>query len=427
MSKFIVCSNFGGRYNKTYIGHEFINLFPSDSCGWNFYVPSYGCVKKEFGKGNEPDYLVMVEPINGFYRLIGIAIRLEYVSDCYSSSDRVAIENENTAHGSICYFGKPLSFWFGSQPSTLFISYKLKKDGHIFVPSDKSDIFLSLVNEKTYSNPSNDVILIHGSWACYGNDRVKLIGQSQRSYYDDKKPSNGQILSMTNQIKELLAKGLLHDVSSEKPMPISTLKAMYLPCFIEMIGQENNENAFSNWLAEYLSDIDFFNHFAKKLGLKSTSKTLNVIREKNVGDQKRIDIYIETDEEMILIENKILSCIHKCNVNGTSISQLDIYEDSIKKEVCNSKTIKAFLLCPDYYEKYGYAGPSKLWNKSVWIPLCYSNLKDIVDTYMVTSVHLKNKGTKYIYMDEFSKALELHSKTKPESMRDVILRKIARK
>ena len=55
MAKILICSNFSGRYNKKYIGHEFINLFPSDAGCWNFYVPSYGCIKKEYGKGNEPD------------------------------------------------------------------------------------------------------------------------------------------------------------------------------------------------------------------------------------------------------------------------------------------------------------------------------------------------------------------------------------
>lgn len=425
MAKILICSNFSGSYNRKYIGHEFINLFPSDSDGWNFYVPSYGCVKKEFGKGKEPDYLIMVEPINGFYRLIGIATGLEFASNCYSSSNKKEIQRENAAHGSISYFKKTLNYWFGSQPNTLFVSYKLKEEGHIFVPNEGIDIFVSL-DINTKKNPTNDEIIIYGSWACYGDNREKLIGQSQRSYFDDNKGLNGKILSLTDQIKNLLSNGLLRDASKDKPLSVSSIKTMYHRYFTEIIGQENNENAFSDWLAEYLSNIEFYNHFAEKLGLKPTSKSLNVTREKDVGGKKRVDIYIETDDEVILIENKIHTNIHMSNIDDTTISQLDAYFNAVKKEVGASKTVKAFLLCPNYYEKYGYAGPSSLWNKSVWSPIYYSSLKDIVDKFMTKPEYLKYKCSKYFYIDEFSKSLGIHSKTKPESMRDVMLRKIAK-
>lgn len=424
MAKILICSNFSGRYNKKYIGHEFINLFPSDAGCWNFYVPSYGCVKKDYGKGNEPDYLIMVEPINGIYRLLGIASGLEYASDCYSSTDKEEVLKENSAHGSICYFSKPLNWWFGSQPNTLFVSYKLKNQGNIFMPNANIDLFVSLAKGKINNNScTDDEIFIYDSWACYGKDRKKLIGQSQRSFYDDKNCQK----SISNQINDLLNRGLLYDASKAKPLSGPAIKAMYPRYFIEMIGQQNNENAFSDSLAEYLSNVEFYNHFAKKLGLQPVYKILNITREKDVGDQKRIDIYIETDKEIVLIENKIHSSIHTSKINGAIISQLDVYINNVKKEIGNSKTIRSFLLCPDYYDKYGYAGSSSLWNKSVWSPLFYSKLKDIVDTFMTLPGYLNNRLTKFIYMDEFSRALDTHSKTKPESIRDVILREIAKR
>ena len=112
------------------------------------------------------------------------------------------------------------------------------------------------------------------------------------------------------------------------------------------------------------------------------------------------------------------------------MSQLDVYLDSAKKHILKSKltkTIKTILLCPDYYERYGFAGDPKLWNKSIWKPVYYSQIKDIVDDFMKTKRYKSCKSNIYLYLDEFSKALSIHHKRRPETLRDRVLRRIAKK
>lgn len=440
MSKILIGSNFSGRYNHKYIGHEFINLFPSDSREWYFYIPSYGCVIKKFGKGNEPDFLVMIQTIKGRNYLIGIATGLEYVSNCYRSTDKEEIEKENKLHGSISYFGKNLNDWFTAQPNTLYISYKLKEQGHIYFPSDNismvdsdtsnnernsnKDIFVQLdvSNNPAHHNPDN-IISIPKSWSCYKKDRTKLIGQSQRSYYID--PST----KFEDKIKDLINDGLLCDVTKSSTISPSKIKTMFDFNILNLIGEENIERVFSHWLGEYLADVEFYKCFAAKVGLKAHVSSVDVTTELADRNQKRVDIAIETSDELILIENKIHLNVHETTITGKRISQLDAYLDGAKEYLKNknvTKTIKPFLLCPNYYETYGFAGNPKLWDKSIWKPIYYSQIKDIVNEFMKIKGYLPCQ-LEYFYLDEFSKALSVHAKKRPETLREHVLRQIAKK
>ena len=434
MTKILICSIFSGRYNHKYIGHEFINFFPSDSDGWHFYVPPWGCVTSDFGKGSEPDYLVMVETIKGKNYLMGIATGVEYVSNCYRRTNETEIKNENKAHGPITYFGKSLEDWFALQPNTLYVSYKLKENGHIYFPKNndflkdnnslsddgKNDILIQLDAADNLDN----IISILGSWSCNSNDRKKLIGQSQRSYYND--PST----KFEDKVKDLISKDLLIDVTSTSPLSKNEVKAKYTPSILDMIGRQNSENVFSHWLAEYLTDIEFYNFFASKLGLTAPATSVDVTTELADSDKKRVDITIENPSELVLIENKIHLNVHETTMNGKEMSQLDVYLYSAKKHILKNKltkTIKTILLCPDYYERYGFAGDPKLWDKSIWKPVYYSQIKDIVDNFMETYRYKSCKSNVYLYLDEFSKALSLHAKNRPETLRDRVLREIAKK
>lgn len=433
MTKILICSVFSGRYNHKYIGHEFIDLFPSDSGGWYFYVTPWGCIRSDFGKGSEPDYLVMVETINGKNYLTGIATGVEYVSNCYSSTDEIEIKNENKAHGSITYFGKSLKDWFASQPNTLYVSYKLKENGHIYFPKNNnfiednnslSDESENILIQLDAADNLDNIISILGSWSWNGRDRKKLIGQSQRSYYSD--PST----KFEDKVKDLISKGLLVDVTLTSPLSKGAVKAKYTPSILDMIGKQNSENVFSNWLAEYLRDIDFYNFFASKLGLTAPVTSVDLTTELADSDRKRVDITIEKPSELVLIENKIHLNIHETKVNGKNVSQLDVYLDSAKKHILKNKLtkiIKTILLCPDHYERYGFAGDPKLWDKSIWKPVYYSQIKDIVDDFMKTKRYNSCKSNVYLYLDEFSKALSLHAKKRPETLRDRVLREIAKK
>ena len=58
---------------------------------------------------------------------------------------------------------------------------------------------------------------------------------------------------------------------------------------------------------------------------------------------------------------------------------------------------------------------------------CGKTQKDIVDNFMNTYRYKSCKSNEYLYLDEFSKALSLHVKNRPETLRDRVLREIAKK
>lgn len=66
-------------------------------------------------------------------------------------------------------------------------------------------------------------------------------------------------------------------------------------------------------------------------------------------------------------------------------------------------------------------------HNSVWKPVYYSQIKDIVDDFMKTKRYNSCKSNVYLYLDEFSKALRLHAKKRPETLRDRVFQQIAKK
>ena len=454
MARILICSCFTGRYNRIYIGHEFINLFKIDNKGWNFYVPPYGYVNKDYGKGKEPDYLVMVESINGQFHLIGVATGLEYISDCYSKSNTEAVEAERKTDSSISYFGKDLEGWFKNSPSELYVSYRLKQEGKVYFVNDDEDVIVCLKSNSESPNQdkktrSPHIIWVDQSWRSRGktnsrtispdsrkndadNDECskakRLIGQSQRSYYYD--PNN----SFKDQIDELIAKKVLVDVTEGPETTQEDIRKQFNKIrIVDILGKEDDERMFSHWFAEYLADPAFYSVFAKAVGLDKSPATLKVKTEVAVNGNNRIDILIETDKEIILIENKIKSSIHGSKPksgdqstntsNESNISQLEAYkegaEDLLKKEREPKKSIRCFLLCPDYYEGYEYNRDAALWDKKVWRPLPYSQVEAIVGYF------INNGGTDRPYIREFLDSISCHTKKRPESLKERLLRKIA--
>lgn len=453
MAKILICSCFTGRYNHIYIGHEFINLFKSDDGDWNFYVPPYGYVNKDHGKGKEPDYLVMVESINGQFHLIGVATGLEYRSDRYSKSNTKAFkaERETDPNRSISYFGKALEWWFSNSPSELYVSYRLKEDGKIYFVEDKHDVIVGFKNEGESPNQGTKNIISHTisideSWRPRGktnsgknnpgssknavdNDEhsgaKRLIGQSQRSYYLDPETS------FENQIQELINNNVLFDATKVSTQNPEDIREKYKIRLVDILGKEDDERMFSHWFAEYLADPAFYSVFAKKVNLDESQEPLKVRTEVAVNGKNRVDILIETEKEIILIENKIKSPIHGSKANSkdqppNTISQLEAYkkgaEDWLKKEGVREKEIKCFLLCPDYYEVFKYSGDSKkIWDKNEWRPLYYSVVKKIVEDF------IKNHGKDrdMLYIEEFLDSISCHTENKPESLKERLLRKIA--
>ena len=422
MKKVVVSVNFSGRYNKENISHEFINLFPSDDSPWYFYVPPYGCINKEF---DETDYLLLVEHIDGKYTLLAIATYLKSTGVSSTNSTK-KIANENKKDGDINYFGKTLNDWFKFQKNTLYVSYKQKKDdngeviGRVYFPN--REITIEFEPKGSTGRNANTIYLpkVYYDKKRSGEERKRITGQSLVGYFgsDD----------MEAQIKTLISHGSIeeYDTGKHSRTPIAMNRNI-----LDYIGRSSDEQSFSNWLNSYLQDGCFFDHFMKcicKIESKGSKKKIAKV-EQATKNRNRIDLWLETDDALILIENKIQSQIHTSkDKDGKSISQLEDYYNYGNDYLLENKDVKClkcFLLCPDYYESYYYDPSTGLWDRKICKELKYSELKMCIEDFVDSSFYKEHK-TSYPYMDEFVRALQRHCDSKPSSVRDVILDRVAR-
>ena len=434
MCKVLVSVNFVGGYNKKNIGHEFINLFPDDHGNWNFYISPYGIVKKECDK---LDYLLLVEHINKKYSLLAIATNL-ISSGVYSISkndnqNKVSVQEENKKNGEIKYFNKALKDWFKNQDNTLYVSYKLlDNNSRVYVP--KNEVILELETKEKDKDKDLDkknCIYLPRTYFDKGKEnendenkeRKQITGQSQTGYFHI-----DNFEQKFNEIKEYL-----EDVTN------TTNNISAIPSFkkslLDIIGRPSDELAFSNWLNAYLQNDIFFDYFLEnclKLDLsKKDNRKAEV--EQSTSNRNRVDLWLENDEYIVLIENKVQSSIHTSKTKDDQIvSQLDDYykkgEDEKKK---TNKSLKAFLICPDYYNSYYHVeniNGTTLWDKHKWVEIPYSKIQETVRKFINEKLETNEEDKKkYPYIEDFVVAIEKHCKTTPFSTKDIILDRIARK
>lgn len=109
--------------------------------------------------------------------------------------------------------------------------------------------------------------------------------------------------------------------------------------------KESQENFISDWIAYLIDPVSFGNAEPLSALLEvagfddciDKNGIIEISREKTFDDQRRIDFYIETEELIIGIENKIWS--------GLGYHQLKDYSKSLEK-LSNGKEIRKILLLP---------------------------------------------------------------------------------
>lgn len=427
MSKVLVSVNFAGSYNKNNIGHEFINLFPDDDGNWHFYVPPYGIIKQET---DDLDYLMLVQHIDRKYTLLALATNLKS-TEVFSKKNASDIEKENDKNGEIEYFGKKLRDWFSNQKNTLFVSYNLNKDSKVYFPCKEVTIEFESLKKK-----QNCIYLPRNYYnKNKKHERKQITGQSLLSYY--------KVDNFDKQISKLKKEKYLVD-KTEADFSREKNGMTYEKSILDIIGRPSDELAFSNWLNEFLQNDSFFDFFLKECCKINNRKQETKIRksklEQSTSNRNRIDLWLEDDEYIILIENKVQSSIHTSTTTdkeiGKSIvvSQLSDYLSKGKERAKNTnKTLKTFLMCPDYYSSYYYVENDsvKLWdkgeNKEYWIEIKYSEIKKCLKNFINQKLKTNDEKAQFPYIQDYIKALEKHCKNIPFSMKDIILDRVARK
>ncbi len=175
------------------------------------------------------------------------------------------------------------------------------------------------------------------------------------------------------------------------------------------IKKEYDEITISNLLA-YIFEQNkaVFTEFAKDvLGIDGFDVEFDIYRE----TRYRVDIWIESKDGIIVIENKIKSKINgeRYDVSGDQIkSQLDdYYKHAISDS--NGRNVHCYIFLPDYNS----IKLNKYASGKYYVPIHYSQIYDFYLKHAGEMLHTD-------YFREFVDALAIHTKTVDNSNFDVM-------
>jgi hypothetical protein len=180
--------------------------------------------------------------------------------------------------------------------------------------------------------------------------------------------------------------------------------------FLTLINKEDDELSFSNMFSYFFSNYsDLFIMFAKEVLEKNVHDNFEIKREFH-----NIDLWIEDEENVIVIENKIKSGIngvserHDFCENGLVQSQLSkyfVYATNYSKE--NSKKVSCFIFVPNYnkLDLSAYSGSK---------PYKVIRYKDIYNFLM-------SKNINDSYYTDFCNSLYKHTKDIPVDYSEIVM------
>ena len=325
---------FSGSYLKEgkNIGHEVINLFKDDEGHNNIFVND-GC---SIG-GHDIEYIVFVRQVfsNKTAEVIGMAEGLHDISEeeikqiRYAGASLYHIFDKNTYHGQ-------------TEPSSGHVTFRVDT---IRFPSHR--IFITVDNG---FSPAEDTIHLISK-------KEYVLSRRSRVYYSKDEDEAAYV-----QLKALITDAGKWDSKkcTEKLIPDGTAQNQ-VPSFLEVIRKEDDENIFSNLLGYYFnySHIGFQKYAADPnlLNIPNFDLSFSVLREA----KNRVDLWIESDNDIVVIENKIKSGIN--GITRDDYSQLNKYYDETEKNKGQKRT-HYYVFAPNYaqfeLDKYNLDGIYKV-------------------------------------------------------------------
>ena len=388
MSKEILINQlFAGSYldEAENIGHEIINLFRDDDGNSNLFITPSGRIK-----GHDIEYILFVRNVSArrTVEVVGLAKNIQRVEHEDAKSIRYANVSLNQIFGNNVYHGG----------DDVFADHVTFRAGVFLLPSQR--IFITLDDNQ---NTINYTLRLQST-------RKVITPQSLREYYSDKSDADAYA-----QLKALIEDNSYWDENNttEKLIPDGSVQNM-TPSFLEVIRKEDDEVIFSNLLGYYFEySHTAFQRFANDvLKIPTMRASFNVLRE----TMNRIDIWIESETDIIVIENKIKSGIN--GITGDDYSQLNKYYETAQQiaEEQNKNT-HFYIFAPDYarfdLSQYGV--------EEVYKVIKYSEI------YRFFIKETETYITDHVFPD-FIRGLKRHTLSFPElqfdTMRSRLLRKI---
>ena len=379
---------FSGGYLEegTNIGHEVINFFKDDDGYNNLFITDSGKVEK-----HDVEYVLFVRHVSKkkTVEVIGLAEGLSGITFDEMKQIRYAGVSLDQIFSNNRYHGE-------TDMVSNNVTYRAR---NFRLPSHR--IFITL--EEAFF--SEDTVHLDSK-------RKVITPQSMRVYYSEESDSiaydqlkrlinDSNKWEQTNKTAKLISEGAVQNQS---------------PSFLEIIRKEDDENILSNLLA-YFFDYSHngFQRFAAEPGLLDIpgfDASFTVQREV----MGRVDLWIESDKDIIVIENKIKSGIN--GIIGNDFSQLNKYHEKAEDEAQNSgKKAHYYVFAPNYakfdLKQFGLDGEYKV--------IRYSDVYNFFVREAVTYIADR------IFPD-FLRGLKRHTLSLPElqfeTMRSRLLRKI---
>ncbi|MDY4470974.1 MAG: PD-(D/E)XK nuclease family protein [Collinsella sp.] len=311
------------------IGHEIINFFPDDNGNRYLYIPSKGTIAKSH---DLKSVAIILAHKDGEQK-----VEVDALARSLASVD----ENEVST---ITFNGKPLSALFGEnthrgendKEAGLNLACRVDE---FLLPASGRRIFIATGNE--------DVLKDDERIEVYVGD-VKILNQSQRTYFSEAKRKEGY-----RKLRDLIDdEGLWKEASktafaAEKLQKNEMLAEDQTPTFLEIAKKQYDELVFSNLFAYYFNYSDEgFREFAKEvLGLPNVGSITSLVRE----SENNIDLWIETETHVIVIENKIRSGINGIKRGeDEETNQLEKYYEYAEKKCREGQKLALYLFAPNY-------------------------------------------------------------------------------
>lgn len=311
------------------IGHEIINFFPDDNGNRYLYIPSKGTIAKSH---DLKSVAIILAHKDGEQK-----VEVDALARSLASVD----ENEVST---ITFNGKPLSALFGEnthrgendKEAGLNLACRVDE---FLLPASGRRIFIATGNE--------DVLKDDERIEVYVGD-VKILNQSQRTYFSEAKRKEGY-----RKLRDLIDdEGLWKEASktafaAEKLQKNEMLAEDQTPTFLEIAKKQYDELVFSNLFAYYFNYSDEgFREFAKEvLGLPNVGSITSLVRE----SENNIDLWIETETHVIVIENKIRSGINGIKRGeDEETNQLEKYYKYAETKCREGQKLALYLFAPNY-------------------------------------------------------------------------------
>ncbi len=411
---FIINKMYAGSYldenDSQNIGHEVINLFSDDNGDNYIYVNKSGIIPAKYDDKIEAVILTR-QYGKGCQEILGIAtVGQQMIKE--SLKDKTINEQVKDYENKIKYGGQPISNIFrnnmynGEEDSLHYVTFKTrafyKPTRQLLLADENCEL-----EEKTLTDPKNDYCLYKLSDYDFGRQSLRLYISSEGETKDAFKTISG-ILNDKNLMQEYTPEKV--DFTKWEEKNKNGEAANYLIAMSKI----DSENIFSNLLCFFLNaDRDLLKFFCKKILNINIDKKARVEREK-----VHTDIWIEDDNNIVVIENKI-----KSGLNGKNGDQLGRYSEEAEKasKEKNKKTY-FFIFAPNHNKQI------PLIDNQVdgFEMIRYSGLYKILSKY-IGYMHIPEENDRYnakinLYYADFVQALKAHSKNTDTTKQDAMER-----